>query len=420
MIVITNCFFTTAREKIMLRNSMGNSSMLEQLLHAQRDDASFFFSSPTVTLQTQGVAAEFSQRIEFSELDTHISNLLAQEKNKGNENPIAVGVIPFSEHNPVHFIVPEQLYITSPIRPDKISDLETLFACQPISIQPIPTPNDYMRSVQQAINDCSDNKIDLDKVVLSRTMQVDTENEIDRGLLLKTLLKQNPGGYTFSTSLGDGKANTYLMGSSPELLVSKKGPYVCSNPLAGSRRRSESDSVNEQQGDAMLEARKDLHEHAVVVDAVEKALQPWCHNLYVPFTPSVIETKSMLHLSTRIDGMVSDPATSALKLACVLHPTPAVCGYPTKKAHKFISDSEPFDRGYFTGLVGWVDSRGNGEWVVVIRCAEVGEKQLKVYAGAGIVSGSDPLSELEETGNKMRTVLNALGIEMHEKMELAL
>ena len=105
---------------------------------------------------------------------------------------------------------------------------------------------------------------------------------------------------------------------------------------------------------------------------------------------------------------------NVLKLASQLHPTPAVCGYPKHDANDFIDEAEPFDRGYFTGLIGWCDARGNGEWVVVIRCAEVQEKSLKVFAGAGIVDGSHPLSELQETGNKMRTILNALGIDLQE------
>ena len=92
--------------------------MLTEFLNAHTDDASFFFSSPTVTLLTQGIAAEFSQQVKFSELDTHISQLLESAKDAGIQNPIAVGVIPFSEHNPVHFIVPDRLITTSPIRPD--------------------------------------------------------------------------------------------------------------------------------------------------------------------------------------------------------------------------------------------------------------------------------------------------------------
>ncbi len=392
--------------------------MLTEFLNDHADDVSFFFSSPTVTLLTQGIAAEFSRQVRFSELDTCISQLLESVKEDENDNPVAVGVIPFSEHIPVHFIVPERLCTTSPIRPDKVVDVEGFNQCHPTSIQPIPSPKAYKRSVEQATGACTERGGGLEKVVLSRTMQVDTAQEINRTQLLKILLKQNPGGYTFSTRLGGGHGDTYLMGSSPELLVSRKGSHVCSNPLAGSRRRCDNETINQQQGELMMESSKDLHEHAVVVDAVEKALQPWCHNLYVPMVPSVIETKAMLHLSTRIEGTVSDPATSVLRLASALHPTPAVCGYPTDKAYDFIDKVEPFDRGYFTGLVGWVDARGNGEWVVVIRCAEVEKQRLRVYAGAGIVSGSDPQSELEETGNKMRTVLNALGIEIEENMEV--
>ncbi|WP_196333813.1 chorismate-binding protein, partial [Vibrio harveyi] len=253
---------------IMLRNSMGSSTMLTEFLNAHTDDASFFFSSPTVTLLTQGIAAEFSQQVKFSELDTHISKLLESAKEEGNDNPIAVGVIPFSEHNPVHFIVPERLITTSPIRPDKVLDVDGCNDCHPSSIQPIPTPTEYMHSVELATHRCSQENIALDKVVLSRTMQVDTQDEIDRARFLKTLLKQNPGGYTFSTRIGGSHSDAYLMGSSPELLVSRKGPHVCSNPLAGSRRRCENASMNQQQGELMMESSKDLHEHAVVVDAV--------------------------------------------------------------------------------------------------------------------------------------------------------
>ncbi len=326
----------------MLRNSTGSSTMLTEFLNEHADDASFFFSSPTVTLLTQGIAEEFSQQVKFSELDTHISKLLESAKNNGNDNPIAVGVIPFSEHNPVHFIVPERLITSAPIRPDKVLDVDGFNDCHPSAIQPIPTPNEYMRSVELATSRCKQKNVPLDKVVLSRTMQVDTEEEIDRSRFLKSLLKQNPGGYTFSTRIGGNSSDAYLMGSSPELLVSRKGPHVCSNPLAGSRRRCENESMNLQQGELMMESSKDLHEHAVVVDAVEKALQPWCHNLYVPMVPSVIETKAMLHLSTKIEGTVSDANTSVLKLASALHPTPAVCGYPTAQAYDFISQVEPF------------------------------------------------------------------------------
>ena len=96
-------------------------------------------------------------------------------------------------------------------------------------------------------------------------------------------------------------------------------------------------------------------------------------------------------------------------MALAIHPTPAVCGFPAERAFDAINRSEPFDRGYFTGVVGWCDEHGDGEWVVAIRCAEVEDKTISLYAGAGVVAGSKPEEELKETAAKFRTMLNAIG-----------
>jgi isochorismate synthase len=130
--------------------------------------------------------------------------------------------------------------------------------------------------------------------------------------------------------------------------------------------------------------------------------------------PSVIETETMLHLSTVLQGQADDPNINALKIAADLHPTPAVCGFPRQPAYAAIKEIENFDRGYFTGMVGWCDARGNGEWVVTIRCAEVSLRSMSIYAGAGIVHESSPQSELDETGAKMKTILRAAGIQVDE------
>lgn len=98
-------------------------------------------------------------------------------------------------------------------------------------------------------------------------------------------------------------------------------------------------------------------------------------------------------------------------LAAALHPTPAVCGTPVDQARKVIAEIEPFDRGYYAGMVGWCDASGDGEWVVAIRCAEIEDEVLRLFAGAGIVEGSDPASELAETTAKFRTALSAMGLE---------
>lgn len=118
----------------------------------------------------------------------------------------------------------------------------------------------------------------------------------------------------------------------------------------------------------------------------------------------------MWHLSTELKGELTDLSVSSLELAAALHPTPAVCGTPTNAAKEAIKQIEPFDRGFFTGMVGWCDADGDGEWVVTIRCAEAEEHALRLYAGAGIVAGSKPEEELAETSAKFRTMLLAMGM----------
>jgi isochorismate synthase len=119
----------------------------------------------------------------------------------------------------------------------------------------------------------------------------------------------------------------------------------------------------------------------------------------------------MWHLSTEIHGELLNRDISSLEVAFALHPTPAICGTPVLTAREAIGSQEPFDRGLFTGMVGWCDSEGDGEWAVTIRCAEVEGNELRLFAGAGIVAGSTPEAELAETSAKFRTMLLAMGLD---------
>ena len=118
----------------------------------------------------------------------------------------------------------------------------------------------------------------------------------------------------------------------------------------------------------------------------------------------------MWHLSTEIRGELIDPSISSLALAVALHPTPSVCGSPTALAREAIQEIEPFDRGFYTGLVGWCDASGDGEWIVTIRCAVAENQSLNLYAGAGVVAESSAEAELQETSAKFRTMLHAMGL----------
>jgi len=202
-----------------------------------------------------------------------------------------------------------------------------------------------------------------------------------------------------------------LIGVSPELLVRKQDDKVFTNPLAGSAKRC-ADAVEDRAiGDALLVSAKDQYEHRLVIENIRHVLEPVCRELEVPAAPSLLSTAAMWHLSTALEGTLHDGQTSALQLACQIHPTPAVCGAPTQLARKLIDLCEPQARGLFAGMVGWCDSHGNGEWVVTIRCGIVHQDRIRLFAGAGIVEASCPDAEWNETQAKLGTMLAACGLD---------
>jgi isochorismate synthase len=256
----------------------------------------------------------------------------------------------------------------------------------------------------------------LRKVVLARAKDVCLQEPPNVARLLGELRAKNPHGFTFAVSLpqapglSPGKGHRTLVGASPELLLSRRGALVVSAPLAGSVPRSPNAAEDEQRAARLLRSAKDRHEHRFVVEQILEGLRPFTTTLRFEREPTVTATHSMWHLSTRISGTLRDLGVSSLRLALALHPTPAVCGTPTKQAAAWIAAAEPFDRGYFTGTLGHMDASGDGDWIVTIRCAEVGPSGVRVFAGAGIVEHSVPALELEETNAKMQTMLAALGV----------
>ena len=161
----------------------------------------------------------------------------------------------------------------------------------------------------------------------------------------------------------------------------------------------------------LMNSKKDRYEHALVIKSIEAALKPFCKNLNVPNEPSVIHTETMWHLSTRIEGELISPDTTSLEIAMAMHPTPAIGGHPTLSAIKAINELETYDRNLFTGMVGWCDASGDGEWVVTIRCAEVNGKKITLYTPEqALLKDLIPQKELKETGAKFNTMLNALGL----------
>jgi len=245
---------------------------------------------------------------------------------------------------------------------------------------------------------------ELRKVVLARTVEVDPGRSLDPRRLAHRLRAVDPDAYTFAAPTTTG----VIVGASPELLVSRFGREFRSNPLAGSAARSGDPVEDRENGERLLASAKDHEEHAIVVEAIARTLEPRCRELSWDAEPVLLETPNVWHLSTRFRGLLREPAPSALDLVGELHPTPAIAGEPRDVAVATIERLEPFDRGAYAGPVGWVDASGDGEWAIALRCAVLRRDHATLYAGAGIVADSQPSAEVEETDRKFRAFLDAL------------
>ncbi|MGA8942618.1 MAG: isochorismate synthase DhbC [Thermoactinomyces sp.] len=403
---------------------MKHKSILEVADKHLLDDyqaGDFFLASPHGTLLAEGVLARVPAQEkgnnQLLNLSERVAAVLDKGRQAGHSKPMIVGAVPFDYIKPVQLVVPRKIRRSGPLR-FEYADPEQTSQTPAYEIQPVPEPSEYILGVNRGLADIKAGH--FSKIVLSRSLHLTSSNKVDIHQLLHNLARHNVQGYTFAVDLPEREAGDNssaatgkrtLIGSSPELLVSKLGLQVRANPLAGSRPRSKDPEEDRKRATELLASVKDRHEHAVVVEDVVASLRPYCRTLDVPAEPSLIHTETMWHLSTEIKGELSDPATTSLELAIALHPTPAVCGYPTDAAREAIKEIEPFERGFFTGVIGWCDADGDGEWVVTIRCAEADDYSLRLYAGAGIVTGSKAESELAETSAKFRTMLLAMGLD---------
>ena len=255
----------------------------------------------------------------------------------------------------------------------------------------------WLEAVDSAIK-----RIDADeltKVVLARDVIVWAKANLDPHVLAARLAQRFPECFTF---LIDG-----FVGATPELLVRRAGREVESLVLAGTAGRGDSVASDETLGDSLMASSKDLDEHRFTVESVTDVLGEICEALEVDPEPGLLKLANVQHLATRVRGRLASPVT-ALEIAGLLHPTAAVCGTPRTAAMDVIRTLEGSDRGRYGGPVGWVDAAGDGEFGIALRCAEVTGDRARLFAGAGIVAGSRPESELEETRLKLRAMQGAL------------
>lgn len=421
---------------------MSNAFQAHSVLPGGRDvlnrlkaQSGFAFASPSRTLLADGPLLSVNDKS-----PDELAHTLKQLQRSGWNNPTLVGCYPFlgsttdsQGATPRLFITPDasmgapmHWHNPTPSRPDahynaaasrRHSQVQPLLQWKLDETGERQSRATYRKAVECALDAIASARVE--KVVLARMLRLEPHDSRSGrphrptthqlAAMVRNVLQSQPSRYAFAANLAsasDPQAR-WLLGVSPELLLRKQGEDVESYPLAGSIPITGDRAMDEERASALLRSEKDLREHAFVVEAIADTLAPHCSILNVPSRPELVTTQTVLHLGSPIRGTLKDRSVSSWALAKALHPTPAVCGTPPYAARDLIQQLEGFARDYYSGTVGWCDAQGDGEWAVTIRCGELTSSHLRLFAGAGIVRGSDPELELAETDAKLKALLSA-------------
>jgi isochorismate synthase len=264
-----------------------------------------------------------------------------------------------------------------------------------------PTPEEYAHNVALAVEILR--RKEIDKVVLARAVLGSVPESIDAAALAQRLKVREPICTLYSLPTVDGRR---FVGASPELLVRRTGTEILCHPLAGTITLPPNVAPDDYET-WLLGSTKNLHEHGVVVDEIVRNLANVYDDITADAEPSIVTLRTVAHLGTWISARSHnlDEAPDALEVLRMLHPTAAVGGIPRESAYELIRRLEVHDRGNFAGPLGWIDAEGDGEWWIALRGVLIAGREFEAWAGAGIVSESDPIAEREETKDKLNVVL---------------
>jgi salicylate biosynthesis isochorismate synthase/menaquinone-specific isochorismate synthase len=244
---------------------------------------------------------------------------------------------------------------------------------------------------------------DFEKIVLAREVAVHAPSDHDAAAVYGVLRTAFESCYVYCV----GRGAAAFIGASPELLVRREGLRASTVALAGSTRRSADPAVDDHLGEQLMRSEKDREEQAIVTRRIARSLRPHAVWVAAPDEPAIVKAANIQHLATPIRAQLTHPR-SAVELAGVLHPTPAVGGEPHAAATPRIPAFEGFDRGWYAGPVGWTDANEDGEFCVALRCALLRGREARLYAGGGVVRDSEPAAELAETEVKLGALLPVL------------
>jgi isochorismate synthase len=270
-----------------------------------------------------------------------------------------------------------------------------------VEISSAHPPGDFERMISAATERIGAEE--MSKVVLAREVLVSAAAAHDPAALFGAMREQFSSCFCFCC----GTPEAAFIGASPELLLRRSGASVSTVALAGSTRRSSDPAVDDHLGEQLLRSDKERREHAIVAERIARTLRPHAVWVEAGAEPEIVKVANIQHLATPVVAQLAEPR-SAVELAGMLHPTPAVGGEPWPAAAAAIADLEQMDRGWYAGPVGWMDATEDGEFCVALRSALLRDREAHLYAGVGVVAGSDPAAELAETEIKLGALLPLL------------
>lgn len=297
-------------------------------------------------------------------------------------------------------------------REEILEEIENLSFEPETPEEPLPNPVSrddepgfpaWKKNVERTLSAFRDGK--LGKVVLARRASFGFEEEIDPALLAGKLKDATPDCFHF---YAEPEAGVAFVGASPERLYRREGRKILSEAVAGTRPRGDSEIKDEDLGEELLKSDKDRLEHSYVKDSIKDSLAPLCCLLEVDEKISEMKLTQRRHLASRVCGTLHEHVSDTDILEA-MHPTPAVGGYPSAEALREIGESETFDRGWYAGPIGWVGAN-DAEFAVGIRSGLVSGRNLSLYSGAGIVSGSVAEEEWAEIEQKISDFTRILGL----------
>lgn len=331
---------------------------------------------------------------------------ISDEVGEPGTGPVAFASMAFADEPTQSLLILPRVAVG---RRDGVSWVTTVGGATAPSPEPVTTPRGvrywhgwiddmaHRRSVASAIARIRAGE--LAKVVLARDLLATAEIPLDERYLLARLAAQYHDSWVYAIA--------GLIGATPELLIRRERDTVTARLLAGTAWPQPGSGSTASLERELLASGKNRAEHWYGVQSLAETLAPFCAQLHVPDTPTVLHLRNISHLATDVCGTLAAD-TPVLDIVARVHPTAAASGSPRQAAIRIIGELEAMDRGGYLGPVGWLDAHGNGEFGVALRCAQVQESTARLFAGGGIVADSDPDTEAAEVAAKFHIFQSAL------------